>query len=99
MKQQAYHGFFRKYRHVYLFIGILLIAGIAAGLYFSKTIDINDMKNFTSYMNSISSDSTSFSAQLFSGIIFILFVFLLGTSIIGIPLISFIIFSKGMQIV
>lgn len=98
MKQQRYHGFFKKYRHVYLFIAILLLAGICAGLYFSKTIDINDMKNFTSYMNSISTDSTSFSAQFFSGVIFILFVFLLGTSIIGIPLISFIIFSKGMQI-
>lgn len=98
MKQRKYHGFFRKYRHVYLFIGILLIAGFAAGLYFSKTIDINDMKDFTSYMNSMSDTSTSFSGQFLSGILFILFVFLLGTSIIGIPFISFIVFTKGMQI-
>lgn len=98
MKQRKYHGFFRKYRHVYLFIGILLIAGFAAGLYFSKTIDINDMKEFTSYMNSMSDASTSFSGQFLSGILFILFVFFLGTSIIGIPVISFIVFTKGMQI-
>lgn len=98
MKQRKYHGFFKKYHHVYVFIMILLVAGFAAGLYFSKTIDINDMKDFTSYMNSMSDSSASFSGQFLSGILFILFVFLLGTSIVGIPLISFIIFTKGMQI-
>ncbi|WP_416324847.1 stage II sporulation protein M [[Eubacterium] hominis] len=98
MKQRIYHGFFRKYRNVYLFIAILLVAGFAAGLYFSKTIDINDMKNFTSYLNSMSDNATSFSGQFLSGILFILFVFFLGTSIIGIPFISFIVFTKGMQI-
>ena len=98
MKQHRYQGFFKKYRHVYLFIAILLIWGIGVGLYFSKTIDINDMKNFSSTMTSLSDTSTSFSSAFFTGILFIFFVFFLGTSIIGVPVISFIVFTKGMQI-
>lgn len=98
MKQHRYQGFFRKYRHVYLFIGILLACGFAAGLYFSKTININDMKNFSSSISALSDSTTSFSSAFFVGILFIFFVFFLGTSIIGIPFISFIVFTKGIQI-
>lgn len=96
--KKYYHGFFRKYRNVYWFIAILMLCGLCAGLYFSKTIDINDMKAFNSSLNAIPTTVTSFSSQFFSGILFILFVFFLGTSIIGIPVISFLLFTKGMQI-
>ncbi len=39
-----------------------------------------------------------FISQFFMGILFVIVVFTLGTSIMGIPFISFVVFSKGLQI-
>lgn len=71
------------------------------GLYLSQYMELSDTKNLTSFINHVISQSDKypyFVNEFFMGILFILFVFLLGTSIIGIPFISFVIFSKGLQI-
>ena len=71
------------------------------GIIVSNYIDVSDIKSLSSYLTTIDSGVDKydyFVSQFFSGIVFILFVFLLGTSLIGIPIISFIAFTKGMQI-
>ena len=102
MKQKhRYHGFFHKYQNVYLYIAILLAFGLFMGILFSNFIDVADMKHLSSYLTTIDTGVDKydyFVSQFFIGIIFILFVFLLGTSLAGIPIISFVIFSKGVQI-
>ena len=100
-KRQGYHGFLKKYHNVYLFIAILVGCGILMGIIVSNYIDVSDIKSLSSYLTTIDSGVDKydyFVSQFFSGIVFILFVFLLGTSLIGIPIISFIAFTKGMQI-
>lgn len=100
-KQHIYQGFFKKYHNVYLYIGILVGCGILVGILLSNYIDVNDSKTLSSYLTTIDSGVNKydyFIGQFFSGIVFITFVFLLGTSIIGIPIISFIAFTKGLQI-
>lgn len=71
------------------------------GIMLSKIIDVNDIKSLASYLTTMDSTSNTyelFVSQFFNGIMFIVFVFLLGTSLAGIPIISLIVFSKGMQI-
>lgn len=100
-KKNIYHGFLKKYHNVYMFIAILVGCGILMGITVSHYIDVNDVKSLSSFLTTIDSGVdtyTYFVSQFFSGIVFILFVFLLGTSLVGIPIISFIAFSKGMQI-
>ncbi|MEG0274941.1 stage II sporulation protein M [Amedibacillus sp. YH-ame10] len=100
-KHHKYHGFFHKYHNVYLYIGILVGCGILTGIVLSNFIDVNDIKHLSSYLTTVSSGVNKydfFVSQFFTGILFILFVFLLGTSFAGIPLISFVVFTKGLQI-
>lgn len=71
------------------------------GVVVSNSIDVSDVKNLSAYLTTIDSGIDKydyFVSQFFTGIVFILFVFLLGTSIAGIPIISFIAFTKGLQI-
>lgn len=92
---------FQKYRNVYLFITILMVSGGLAGLLFSMFINVNDISQFSTYLNSVNSSInkyTFFLNQFGSGLTFVGIVLLLGSSIVGVPLISFIIFSKGLQI-
>lgn len=101
MKKKAYQGFLKKYHNVYLFITILITCGFLMGIMLSKIIDVNDVKSLTSYLTTMDSAAGTyelFVSQFFNGIMFILFVFLLGTSLAGIPIISLIVFTKGMQI-
>lgn len=99
--KRKYHGFLKKYHNVYLFILILVACGMVMGMILSNYIDVSDIKSLSSYLTTIDQgvDKYSFFVnQFFTGIVFILFVFLLGTSIAGIPIISFIAFTKGLQI-
>lgn len=99
--RHCYQGFFRKYHNVYLYIGILVLCGFIMGVVVSNSIDVSDVKNLSAYLTTIDSGIDKydyFVSQFFTGIVFILFVFLLGTSIAGIPIISFIAFTKGLQI-
>lgn len=99
--RHTYQGFFRKYHNVYLYLCILVGCGMLMGAIVSNFIDVSDMKNLSSYLTTIDAGVNRydyFVNQFFTGILFILFVFLLGTSIAGIPIISFIAFTKGLQI-
>lgn len=101
MKKKVYQGFLKKYHNVYLFISILITCGFLMGIMLSKIIDVNDVKSLTGYLTTMDSAAGTyelFVSQFFNGIMFIIFVFLLGTSLAGIPIISLIVFSKGMQI-
>lgn len=101
MKKRIYHGFLHKYQNVYIFIAILIVSGFFMGLFLSQYIDNSDIASLSSYLTTIDQSQDTYHAfvnQFFTGILFILSVFLLGTSIIGIPLIAFIIFTKGLQI-
>ena len=92
---------FQKYQNVYLFITILMVSGALAGLLFSTFINVHDISQFSSYLNAVNAsiDKYAFFLDQFgSGIAFVGVLFLLGTSIIGMPFLSFIIFSKGLQI-
>lgn len=100
-RKTKYHGFFHKYHNVYLYIAILVCAGMLVGILLSNYIDVSDIKHLSSYLTTITSGVDKydyFVSQFFIGIIFILFVFFLGTSFIGIPVISFVVFTKGLQI-
>lgn len=101
LQRQKYSGFLRKYQNVYIFIAILVVSGFFMGIFLSQYIDASDSQSLSGFLTTVdqSVDTyASFVNQFFVGIIFILFVFLLGTSIIGIPFISFIVFTKGLQI-
>lgn len=95
---------YNKYKTDYnamIYFNILLISGILLGLYLSKYINMNDTNGLNSYL-SVMMDGINpnnyFVSQFMIGTITILLVTLLGTSICGFPLISFLIFSKGIQI-
>lgn len=101
MKKYLYHGFLHKYKNVYIFIGVLILSGFFMGVFLSRYINSSDIHSLSSYLTTVqqSEDTyTTFVSQFFTGILFILLVFFLGTSIIGIPVIAFIIFTKGLQI-
>lgn len=86
---------------MYLYIAILLCFGMLMGILLSNFIDVSDVKHLSSYLTTIDTGVNKydyFISQFFIGILFILFVFLLGTSIAGIPMISFVVFTKGLQI-
>ena len=100
-KKHHYLGFLKKYQNVYLYIAILVGCGLCMGIILSNYIDVNDIQNLSAYLTTIDSNVNKydyFISQFFLGILFILFVFLLGTSIAGIPIISFVVFTKGLQI-
>lgn len=100
-KRHTYHGFLKKYKYVYYFIGILVSFGIVSGLLFSSFIDVNDIQQLSSFLTMIDEGVdayTYFVNSFFSSVILIVFLFFLGTSIVGVPLISFFAFSKGLQI-
>lgn len=101
MKKYLYHSFLHKYKNVYIFIGVLILSGFFMGVFLSRYINSSDIHSLSSYLTTVqqSEDTyTTFVSQFFTGILFILLVFFLGTSIIGIPVIAFIIFTKGLQI-
>ncbi len=98
---QRYYGLLHKYKQVYLFISILVIVGFCMGIFLSNYIDVKDTANLSAYLTTVNENVDKYAYfvdQFFLGILFILFVFFLGTSIIGIPIVSFITFTKGLQI-
>lgn len=100
-KHHKYQGFLHKYKQVYLYISILVVVGFCMGIFLSNYIDVKDTANLSAYLTTVNDGVDKydyFVNQFFIGILFILFVFLLGTSIIGIPVVSFITFTKGLQI-
>ncbi len=99
--KKKYQGFFNKYRHVYVYISILMAVGFCVGIVASKFINIQDIDALSTYLTSVDGSMEKydyFISQFFMGIVFVIVVFVLGTSIMGIPFISFVVFSKGLQI-
>lgn len=87
--------------HMMLFFMILLVFGFAMGLFLSKYIDINDKDSLSTYMSVLidkANPNEYFQSQFMIGTISIILVVLLGTSLCGFPLISFLIYTKGVQI-
>lgn len=100
-RKRLYRGFLRKYKNVYLFILILVAAGFCMGIFLSNYIDMNDTTHLSNYLTTVNEGVDKYAYfvnQFFLGILFVIFVFLLGTSIVGIPIVSFIAFTKGIQI-
>lgn len=100
-RKRLYRGFLRKYKNVYLFILILVVAGFCMGIFLSNYIDMNDTTHLSNYLTTVNEGVDKYAYfvnQFFLGILFVIFVFLLGTSIVGIPIVSFIAFTKGIQI-
>ena len=102
LKRKLHHySFIRKYRHVYIFISVLVVSGFLVGCYGSRFIESSDIETLSSLLTTIPENVEAygyFINQFFLGIVLIVVVFLFGTSLAGIPIISFIVFSKGVQI-
>lgn len=87
--------------HMMLFFMILLVFGFAMGLFLSKYIDIADKDSLNTYMSVLidtANPNDFFLSQFMIGTLSIVLVVLLGTSLCGFPLISFLIYTKGVQI-
>lgn len=100
-RKRTYHGFLKKYHNVYLYIAVLIGCGMIAGSIMSSCIDVSDTQYLSSFLTTIDSNVSKydyFASEFFLGILFILLIFFLGTSIVGIPVISFVVFTKGLQI-
>ena len=90
LKRKLHHySFIRKYRHVYIFISVLVVSGFLVGCYGSRFIESSDIETLSSLLTTIPENVEAYGY-------FINFLF--GTSLAGIPIISFIVFSKGVQI-
>ena len=86
---------------LFIFISVLLICGFILGLFLSKYIDINDTFSINNYLSVLINDADAkeyFISQFMIGTFSIFTVVLFGTSLFGIPLISFLIYTKGAQI-
>lgn len=94
--------FSEKHRNPINFLLILLIFGMITGVLLSRWISTSDVERLSSYLlttviSSVEPDSF-FINQFVTNILFLLAVFFLGFSLAGIPLIGFIVFTKGVQI-
>lgn len=91
-----------KYSRALEFTVILLACGILVGCLLSKWINQEDIESLSSaFLATIveSSDlSSSINTQCVSNCLFLLLLFALGFSLWGIPIIAFILFSKGVQV-
>lgn len=87
--------------HMLLFFLILLCCGIMMGIFLSRYIDMGDTNNMNSYLSVLidkANPNQYFISQFMIGTLTIILVVLLGTSLCGFPLISFLIYTKGVQI-
>ncbi len=91
-----------RYSQSLEFVLILLIAGIIVGCLLSRWIDSKDIESLSSaFLATIlesSNISVSINTQCVSNCLFLLMLFAFGFSLWGIPVIAFIIFSKGVQV-
>ena len=74
MKKYLYHGFLHKYKNVYIFIGLLILAGFFMGIFLSRYIDSSDIHSLSSYLTTVNQYEdtyTAFVSQFFTGILFI----------------------------
>lgn len=87
--------------HMLMFFIILLVSGFLIGLVLSGYITLEESDILNSYMSILVKEgnvNNYFVSQFMIGTLSILLVILLGTSLCGVPFISFMIFTKGVQI-
>ena len=91
-----------EHQKTYSFLSILLVSGIFCGMLLTRWLDKNEIELLSKYLTTVPVESQNiksfFSTQIVFNSIFIVIIYLLGLSVIGIPFISFVIFSKGVQI-
>lgn len=90
-----------KTSYISIFIVILLLCGFLLGLILSKYIEISDTENMSNYLSVLldkNNQKNYFISQFMLGSFSLFIITLFGMSICGIPMISFLIFTKGVQI-
>lgn len=93
----------KTYRFIYLFNLGLLIAGFSFGCVIFTRQDGESLKSLNDLITSVLSlsyikDPAMIQSNLASNIFLIFSVFFLGLSLLGVPLLSFILFTKGLQV-
>ena len=75
MKRKLHHySFIRKYRHVYIFISVLVVSGFLVGCYGSRFIESSDIETLSSLLTTIPENVEAygyFINQFFLGIVLI----------------------------
>lgn len=91
-----------EHESTYSFLSIILISGIFCGILLTRWLQPADIELLSQYLTSVPVETDDmrmfFSTQVVWNSLFIIVIYLLGMSLIGIPLISFVIFSKGAQL-
>lgn len=101
MYKKVFHVKNKNEYHILLYFTILLSCGFIMGLFLSKYIDIKDSENMSSYLTILINDTNVknyFISQFMIATISTFSIILLGTSLLGLPMISFLIYTKGLQI-
>ena len=79
MKRKLHrHSFIHRYRHVYIFISILVISGFLMGCFASRYISASDIEQLSSILTTVPEDMDQYSFfinQFFLGIVLIVVVF------------------------
>ena len=79
LKRKLHHySFIRKYRHVYIFISVLVVSGFLVGCYGSRFIESSDIETLSSLLTTIPENVEAygyFINQFFLGIVLIVVVF------------------------
>lgn len=93
----------KTYRYIYLFNLGILIAGFSFGCVIFTKQDSTALKSLNDLITSVLSlsyiqDPTMIQNNLASNIFMVFTVFFLGLSLLGVPLLSFILFTKGLQV-
>ena len=75
MKRKLHrHSFIHRYRHVYIFISILVISGFLMGCFASRYISASDIEQLSSILTTVPEDMDQYSFfinQFFLGIVLI----------------------------
>ena len=93
--------FSNKHKNSINFLLILLIFGMITGVLLSRWISSADVERLSYLLTTVITSvepQSFFTSQFVTNILFMLAIFFLGFSLAGIPLIGFIVFTKGVQI-
>lgn len=87
--------------HTLTFIYLLMIGGFLTGILLSQIADLKTVEGLDVLLSTVDATKEQhayFVSQFLVGILFVIFICFLGTSILGIPIIAFILFTRGVQI-
>jgi len=93
----------KSYKLLYLFASTLIICGFVFGVILFNKQNSESVSSLSNFLNSIINidyinDTSNIQSSLFSNCILLFVIFIFGLSIVGIPFVSFIVFTKGLQI-